>query len=83
MDLLSRVAGWLGENEATVSVVAAILAIAAVLFTGLRFLLRRRIEPTSELLAKTTSEEDPLLALPTGPVVAVLLFENLSQGDSS
>jgi hypothetical protein len=28
MDLLSRIAGWLGENEATISAVAAIFAVA-------------------------------------------------------
>jgi adenylate cyclase len=71
MDLLSRIASWLGENEATISAVAAILAIAVILFTGLRFLVRRRSE--------TTPEEDPLLALPSGPTVAVLPFENLSE----
>jgi TolB-like protein len=76
MDLLSRIANWLGENEATISAVAAILAIAVILFTGFRFLLRRRAEPAT---TEKALEEDPLLALPTGPVVAVLPFENLSR----
>jgi adenylate cyclase len=38
-------------------------------------LLGRRSPPTTE----ARPEEDPLLALPTGPVVAVLPFENLSR----
>jgi adenylate cyclase len=75
MDVLSRIVAWLSDHEAAISAVAAILAIAVILFTGLRFLLRRRAEPTAE----TGPEEDPLLALPTGPVVAVLPFENLSR----
>jgi adenylate cyclase len=75
MDLLSRIASWLGENEATISAVAAILAIVVIGFTALRFLLRRRSEPAPE----KAPEEDPLLALPTGPAVAVLPFENLSR----
>ncbi len=68
MDFLSRIFAWLSDHEAGISAVAAILAIAAILFTGLRLLLRRRPQPTPEV----TPEEDPLLALPTGPVVAVL-----------
>jgi TolB-like protein len=75
MDAFFRIFTWLSEHEAGISAVAAILAIAVILFTGIRFLLRRRTEPTT----KIASEEDPLLALPTGPVVAVLPFENLSR----
>jgi adenylate cyclase len=74
MDWLSRIFAWLSDHEAGISAVAAILAIAVILFTGLRFILRRRGEATD-----ATPEEDPLLALPTGPVVAVLPFENLSR----
>ena len=114
MDLLSRIASWLGENEATISAVAAILAIAVILFAGLRALhLRGATERLRKALAGSTRrtrliaagagallivagvaawwmlpdepetevafEEDPMLALPTGPVVAVLPFENLSE----
>jgi len=75
MDWLFGVVAWLSEEEAAISAVAAILGIAVVLFTGLRVLLRRSTEPT----AGAAREEDPLLALPTGPVVAVLPFENLSK----
>ena len=79
MDWLARIFDWLREQEAGFSVMAAILAIGAVLFTAIRFLLPRRPQATPEPAAKTTLEEDPLLALPTGPVVAVLPFENLSR----
>ena len=75
MDFLSSVFTWLSEREAGISAVAAIIVIAGVVFAGFRFLLSRRSQPTT----KVTSEEDPLLALPTGPTVAVLPFENLSE----
>ncbi len=75
MDAFSRIFAWLSAHEAGISAVAAILAIAVILFTGLRLLLRRRAETGNE----KTPEEDPLLALPTGPTVAVLPFENLSE----
>jgi TolB-like protein len=75
MDLLARIFDWLREQEAGFSAVAAILVIAGVVFAGLRAILRRRSEPAT----KPAPAEDPLLALPTGPVVAVLPFENLSR----
>jgi TolB-like protein/cytochrome c-type biogenesis protein CcmH/NrfG len=75
MDLLARIFDWLREQEADFSAVAAILVIAGVVFAGFRWLVSRRAEPA----AKTAPDEDPLLALPTGPVVAVLPFENLSR----
>jgi adenylate cyclase len=75
MDWLSRIFDWLREQEAGFSAVAAILVIAGVVFAGFRFLLGRRSQPGKE----SAPEVDPLLALPTGPVVAVLPFENLSE----
>ena len=42
MDLLSRIASWLGENEATISAVVGITVLAGVVFAGLRSLVRRR-----------------------------------------
>jgi adenylate cyclase len=75
MEALSRIFTWLSEHEAGISAVAAILVIAGVVFAGFRWLVSRRGEPTKEI----SPEEDPLLALPTGPVVAVLPFENLSR----
>jgi TolB-like protein len=75
MDLLARIFDWLREQEAGFSAVAAILVIGGVVFAGFRWLVGRRSQPTTE----AKPEEDPLLALPTGPVVAVLPFENLSE----
>jgi adenylate cyclase len=75
MDWLSSIRTWLSDNEAAISAVAAMIVIGGVIFAGFRWLVSRRSEPTSE----TKSEQDPLLALPTGPVVAVLPFENLSR----
>ena len=75
MEWLSRIVAWLSDHEAAISAVVGIAVLAGILFTGLRFLMGRRSRPAAE----TTPEEDPLLALPTGPVVAVLPFENLSR----
>ena len=75
MDALSSIVAWLSDHEAAISAVAAIIVIAGVVFAGFRWLLRRRSQPAKEIASK----EDPLLALPTGPVVAVLAFENLSE----
>jgi adenylate cyclase len=75
MDILTRVFDWLSDHEAGISAVVGIAVLAGILFTGIRFLLGRRSQPTTEI----KPEEDPLLALPTGPVVAVLPFENLSR----
>ena len=41
MDLLSRIASWLGENEATISAVVGITVLAGVVFAGLRSLVRQ------------------------------------------
>jgi TolB-like protein/Tfp pilus assembly protein PilF len=79
MDWLSRIGTWLSDHEAMISAVAAIIVIAGVVFAGFRWLVSRRSQPTPEAPADSSSEEDPLLALPTGPVVAVLPFENLSE----
>ena len=48
MDLLSRIASWLGENEATISAVVGITVLAGVVFAGLRSLVRRRGETAQE-----------------------------------
>jgi adenylate cyclase len=79
MDWLSRIFDWLREQEAGFSAVAAILVIAGVVFAGFRWLVSRRSQSAQVPTAEPTKEEDPLLALPTGPVVAVLPFENLSR----
>jgi TolB-like protein/tetratricopeptide (TPR) repeat protein len=75
MDVLSRIVAWLSDHEAAISAIAAMIVIAGVVFAGFRWLVSRRSRPTKV----PTAEEDPLLALPTGPVVAVLPFENLSR----
>ena len=75
MDALSRIFAWLSDHEAGISAVAAIIVIAGVVFAGFRWLVSRRAETATE----KAPEENPLLALPTGPVVAVLPFENLSE----
>jgi TolB-like protein/Tfp pilus assembly protein PilF len=75
MDWLSSIRTWLSDNEAAISAVVGIAVLAGIVFTGVRFLLSRRSQPARE----AAPEEDPLLALPTGPVVAVLPFENLSR----
>ena len=75
MEALASIFEWLREQEAGFSALAAIPVLAGILFTGIRFLLSRRSQSSTE----KAPEEDPLLALPTGPVVAVLPFENLSR----
>jgi len=75
MDWLFRIFAWLSDHEAGISAVAAIIVIAGVFFAGFRWLVSRRSQSAQE----PAPEEDPLLALPTGPVVAVLPFENLSE----
>jgi adenylate cyclase len=57
------------------SAAVAIMVLGGAIFAGLRWLVSRRSPPIIEI----KPEEDPLLALPTGPVVAVLPFENLSR----
>jgi adenylate cyclase len=75
MDIFSRIVAWLSDHEAAISAVVGIAVLAGIVFTSLRFLLARRSQPSTE----KEPDEDPLLALPTGPVVAVLPFENLSR----
>jgi TolB-like protein/Flp pilus assembly protein TadD len=91
MDWLSRIFAWLSDHEAGISAVAAILAIAVILFTGLRFLLRRRAETPQEktpgggAAAPSAAEAsapdlDPLTVpgFEGCPAIAVLPFDNLS-----
>jgi adenylate cyclase len=91
MDLLSRIASWLGENEATISAVVGITVLAGVLFAGLRSLVRRRGEATQENAPRAATESasagetsatelDPLTVpgFEGRPAIAVLAFDNLS-----
>ncbi len=84
MDLLSRIASWLGENEATIS------AVVGIVFAGLRSLVRRRGETSQEKAPAVSPEAtsadsspadlDPLTVpgFEGRPAIAVLAFDNLS-----
>jgi adenylate cyclase len=48
MDLLSRIAGWLGENEATISAVVGITVLTGIVFAGVRWLILRGTARASE-----------------------------------
>jgi hypothetical protein len=56
MDLLSRIASWLGENEATISVVLGIAMLGGIVLAGLRSLVRRRGEADPEKATAATTE---------------------------
>ena len=79
MDWLSGIRTWLSDNEAMLSAAVAIMVLGGAVVAGLRAILRRRSQPIPAPAAEPIADEDPLLALPTGPVVAVLPFENLSR----
>jgi TolB-like protein/tetratricopeptide (TPR) repeat protein len=91
MDLLSRIASWLGENEATISAVVGITVLAGVVFAGLRSLVRRQGETSQEKAPAVSPEAsvatDSELPAPDSltvpgfgenPAIAVLPFDNLS-----
>ena len=56
MDLLSRIAGWLGENEATISAVVGIAVLTGIVFAGVRSLLRRRADTAPETVPAGSAE---------------------------
>ena len=84
MDLLSRIASWLGENEATISAVVGIAVLAGIVFAGVRSLLRRRGETSAEKTPAVADTSAPDLDPLTVPgfegraAIAVLPFDNLS-----
>jgi TolB-like protein/Tfp pilus assembly protein PilF len=91
VDLLSRIASWLGENEATISAVVGIAVLAGIVFAGVRSLLRRRGETSQEKAAAGNAEApsaadsapsdlDPLTVpgFEGRPAIAVLPFDDLS-----
>jgi TolB-like protein len=91
VDTLSRIASWLGENEATISAVVGITVLAGVLFAGVRSLVRRRGEVAQERTPagsteaqaaadSSVTELDPLTVpgFEGRPAIAVLPFDNLS-----
>ena len=76
MDWLSRIFDWLSEHEAGYQCGRGHRCPGGNPLHGRPF----PPEPTlSARPRRQAPEEDPLLALPTGPVVAVLPFENLSR----
>jgi adenylate cyclase len=91
MDLLSRIASWLGENEATISAVVGIAVLAGLALAGVRSVLRRRGEAPAEKSPARSAEApaaadtsapdlDPLTVpgFEGRPAIAVLPFDNLS-----
>jgi len=85
VDILSRIASWLGENEATISAVVGIAVLAGIVFAGVRSLLRRRGEAAASSEApsqpdSSPSDLDPLTVpgFEGRPAIAVLPFDNLS-----
>jgi adenylate cyclase len=62
MDLLSRIASWLGENEATISAVVGITVLAGVVFAGVRWLLLRGTGGAPERLLVRPSRGTVLIA---------------------
>jgi hypothetical protein len=59
MDLLSRIASWLGENEATISAVVGITVLAGVIFAGLRSLLHRAADKSEAKTPGGNAETHP------------------------
>ena len=56
MDLLSRIASWLGENEATISAVVGIAVLAGIVLAGLRSVVRRRGKTAQEKVSSGSAE---------------------------
>jgi hypothetical protein len=63
MDLVSRIAGWLGENEATISAVVGVTVLAGVVLAGLRSLVRWRGETDLTRVAVRTGSSEVLQGL--------------------
>jgi TolB-like protein len=91
MDLLSRIFDWLSDREAGISAIAAIIVIGGVVLAGLRLLVRRRGEGSTERAPGGTTEQGPAREAPAAdldpltvpgfegrPAIAVLPFDNLS-----
>ena len=89
MDLLSRIASWLGENEATISAVVGIAVLTGIVLAGLRSLVRRRSAGAQDGAPRAVADSatgssapdlDPLTVpgFEDRPAIAVLAFDNLS-----
>ena len=66
-------AGSRGRGPAIAAVVAAVVLIAGVAWWQMQ-----EAEPPQMVTAEGAATDDPVLAMPTGPSIAVLPFENLS-----
>jgi hypothetical protein len=71
MDLLSRIAGWLGENEATISAVVGIAVLAGIVFAGVRWLLLRGSAGTPQKLLVRSGRRTVLVAAPAALLLAL------------
>ena len=88
MDLLSRIASWLGDHEAVISAVVGIAVLAGIVLAGLRSLVLRRGEAVPKRViaepapaaAASGPDLDPLTVpgFEGRPAIAVLAFDNLS-----
>jgi len=72
MDLLSRIAGWLGENEATISAVVGITVLAGLLFAGVRWLVLRGTAATPEKLLARPGRRTVLIPAAAVSLLAVV-----------
>jgi TolB-like protein/Tfp pilus assembly protein PilF len=91
MDWLSNIRTWLSDNEAAISAVAAMIVIGGVLLAGLRLLVHRRSEGSTEKAPSVTTEPTPEAEASSANLdpltvpgfegraaIAVLPFDNLS-----
>lgn len=72
MDLLSRIAAWLGENEATISAVVGIAVLAGIVFAGVRWLLLRSTAGTPEKLLVRPGRRTVLVAAAAAVLLALV-----------
>jgi kynurenine formamidase len=77
MDLLSRIANWLGEHEATISAVVGIAVLTGILFAGVRFLLHQntRSREQQRMVRRPNATKRPLgsVLVLSGMLSAVLI----------
>ncbi len=72
MDALSSIFTWLSDHEAGISAVAAILAIAVILFAGFRWLLLRGTAGTPEKLLVRPGRRTILIAAAAALLLALV-----------
>jgi hypothetical protein len=71
MDLLSRIATWLGENEATISAVVGITVLAGVVFAGVRWLVLRGTGAAPEKLMPRPGHRTAFIAAAAAVLLVV------------